>query len=121
MKLSEVDVNPYVRLTVDPENNYKLEVILPIASSPENVDLLENGSFESTPEDGLPSNVNYVVHLSTAAAFSETHYTRLVIDLSPDSGSKGILVRVSDPSAPSFMKGPKADGKTIIQFEDAER
>lgn len=120
MKQSENFINPYVRLTVEGDK-YTLEVMLPISVNPEEVIISENGPLEVSPDDALPHHINYQVRLVTPALFDQEHYTLIYVNLNPSPDSRGIIVSVSPTSEPSPLHGPKADGKTIIQFEDAER
>ena len=113
-------VNPYVRLFMNENNEYILEVMLPIDAKTEDIKVHQNPDFHPD-EELFYTNVNYLVELGYSAPFSADKYTFKTIKLERQLTSKRILVRTVDTSFKPPFRGPKPDGKTIIQFEDAER
>lgn len=111
-------INPYVRLTIK-DGKYYLHVMLPISGTEKNVEVEFNGTQTMDSE-----GIDYIVRFKTTLGYSGKEYvlTTLVLDpFNPLSGltSKRILVLVNSNNLAAHHKGPKADGKTIIQFEDA--
>jgi hypothetical protein len=121
---SIVSIFPFVRLTKDEENIYILEVMLPIEGDSDDIAVLLNETYTHVPEDGYPAGLNYIVGLETSKDFSASNYVYKKIQLFPNEDSNGIVVIVNEidtnPIPDPDNHGPKRDGKTIIQFEDAD-
>ncbi len=118
MKQTEDLVNPYVRLSADADQNYTLEVMLPISASAEVS--VDDGTFEPDATLGLPEFVNYQVRLTSQASINTSEYKLVTVPLNHEAGTNGIVVYYFRDHCLDG-KGPEVNGRTIIQFEDAVR
>lgn len=122
LKTGSAPLDPYVRLIIDNNNDYVLEVMFNVPQECVPTTAPPYGPYTGRDHPGVTTQVSFTLDktLYDETGYCNGAYQSVVIGNTDDSPAPtGGIIVVAAWDVVESLAGPETPGKTLIQFEDA--